>query len=169
MGIIGKDDIWETPPDVYEKFCKSIGIHPEIDVCASKFTTKCRHYFGPDHPNLKYRDGLENLWDKPFFMNPPYSEKEEWFEYAIKQAQENKIQCIVLVFAKTDTKWWNKFVTQNPFVKVYFHMGRIKFWKDGKPSKNPAPYGNAWIVIDGRPFWKRFFCFLKQKIVPIDR
>lgn len=147
MSIIGKDDVWETPTDVFEKFCKMVGIHPELDVCASQSTTKCKNYFGPDHPNPKYRNGLDNLWDKPFFMNPPYSEKEEWFEYAINQSIAWGVPCIILVFAKTDTQWWNNLVTKNDFVEAYFHVGRITFWKDGKPGKNPAPYGSAWLVI----------------------
>ena len=147
MSIIGKDDVWETPPDVFEKFCKKIGIHPDLDVCALQSTTKCRQYFGPDHPNPKYRDGLENIWDKAFFMNPPYSKKEEWFEYAINQSIAWGVPCIMLVFAKTDTQWWHNLVTKNDFVKVYFHVGRIRFWKNGKPGNNPAPYGSAWLVI----------------------
>ena len=147
MSVIGKDDVWETPPDVFEKFCKKIGIQPELDVCALQSTTKCRQYFGPDHPNPKYRDGLGNIWDKAFFMNPPYSKKEEWFEYAINQSIAWGVPCIMLVFAKTDTQWWNNLVTKNDFVKVYFHVGRIRFWKNGKPGNNPAPYGSAWLVI----------------------
>ncbi len=147
MKIIGENDFWETPPDVYEKFCKKVGIYPELDVCATKSTTKCKHYFGIDHPNPKYRNALDNLWDKPFFMNPPYSTKELWFEYAIHQTLAWGVPCIMLVFAKTDTKWWDKFVTQNDFVKVHFHKGRIRFWREGKPAASPAPYGNAWLVI----------------------
>lgn len=148
MSIIGTNDEWETPPDLYEKFCKKVGIYPELDVCATKSTSKCTYYFGPDHPNPEFRNGLERLWNKPFFMNPPYSAKEEWFEYAIRQSLAWGVPCIILVFAKTDTKWWHKLVTKNDFVKVHFHLGRIHFWKDGKRSKNPAPYGNAWLVIN---------------------
>ena len=39
---IGEDDIWETPPAVFEKFCRKVGIIPEVDVCATMSTTKCR-------------------------------------------------------------------------------------------------------------------------------
>ncbi len=148
MSVIGENDFWETPPDVFKKFCNKVDIFPELDVCATKSTTKCRYYFGPDHPNFRHRNGLENLWNRPFFMNPPYTEKEEWIEYAINQSIAWGVPCIILVFAKTDTKWWQRFVTDNDFVKVHFHVGRIRFWKNGKPGPAPAPYGNAWLVIE---------------------
>lgn len=148
LSIIGKNDRWETPQDVYEKFCKKVDIHPELDVCATRETAKCKLYFGPDHHNFNRKNGLANVWDRPFFMNPPYSEKEIWLDYAINQAIAWGVPCIILVFAKTDTKWWDIFVTQNDFVNVHFHKGRIHFWENGKPSKNAAPYGNAWLVIN---------------------
>ena len=75
-------------------------------------------------------------------------EKEKWFDYAINQSLAWGVPCIILVYAKTDTKWWDKFVTQNDFVKVHFQIGRIRFWKNGKPGPAPAPYGNAWLVIN---------------------
>ena len=146
MKIIGVNDFWETPTDKYLEFCKKVEIYPELDVCATRDTTKCTYYFGPDHPNPRYRNGLDNLWNKPYFMHPPYTEKEKWFDYAINQSLAWGVPCIILVFAKTDTRWWDKFVTKNDFVKVHFQIGRIRFWKEGKPAANPAPYGNAWLV-----------------------
>ena len=145
---IGVDDIWETPPDIFENFCRKIGIYPELDVCATSSTTKCRLWYGTDHPNPEHRNSFDHLWNKPFFMNPLYSNKEEWLEYAINQSLAWGVPCIILVYAKTDTRWWHRYVTENDFVKVYFHRGRIRFWKNGKPGPSAAPYGSAWLVIN---------------------
>jgi len=144
---IGTDDIWETPPDVYEKFCRKVGTIPEVDVCATMSTTKCTLWYGPDHPNPNHRDAFDHLWKRPFFMNPPYSNKEKWLEYAINQSLAWGVPCIILIYAKTDTKWWHTYVTEHDFVKVYFQRGRIRFWKNGKPGPSAAPYGSAWLVI----------------------
>jgi len=145
---IGVHDLWETPPDIFKEFCNKVKIYPEIDVCATSKTTKCFKWYGPDHPNPEHRNGFDHLWNKPFFMNPPYSNKEEWLEYAINQSIAWGVPCIILIYAKTDTRWWQRYVTENDFVKVYFHRGRIRFWKDGKPGPSAAPYGSAWLVIN---------------------
>lgn len=118
-----------------------------LDVCATKATTKCKLFFGRDHPNSNYRDCFEHFWNKDYFCNPPYSQKERFIEYGIKQSIAWGVSGLFLIYAKTDTQWWYDFVTVNDFVVPHFHKGRIKFWKDGKPYKNSAPYGSAWLSI----------------------
>ena len=164
---VGVDDIWETPREIFDCFCKQVDIHPELDVCATKNTTKCQYWYGPDHPNPERRDAFEQMWTKPFFMNPPYSEKETWLAYAIEQCLAWGVPCIILIYAKTETRWWKKYVTNNDFIKVYFHEGRISFWKDGKEPvteklvmmradgtkitkklKGSPVYASAWLVIN---------------------
>lgn len=165
---VKQDDLWETPPELFDEFCQKHNLYLELDVCATKQSRKCRNYFGPDYPNYDPRhDAFLNLWDKDFFCNPPYSNKEDWIAYGIEQAMAHGVTGVFLIYAKTDTQWWHDLVVENrDIMKVYFQKGRIPFLKNGtvpvteklvmmrpdgtkitKKVRSSAPYGSAWLVI----------------------
>lgn len=42
-------------------------------------------------------------------MNPPYSEINLWMKKAWLQHKKYNVNALILVFAKTSTKWWHEF------------------------------------------------------------
>ena len=42
---LNKNDVWETPPTLYETACNYFGIMPLLDVCATPDTTKCKYHY----------------------------------------------------------------------------------------------------------------------------
>jgi len=132
-----KDD-YETPYDLYYDSCQKYKIFPTLDVCANKKNTKCKNYF------TEQDDSLTKEWTQTFFMNPPYSRVADFMKKAYYQHKKNKVNGMILIFAKTDTKFWHSFIENK--AEVYFIKGRIKFLKDGFKTKNSAPYPSCFVI-----------------------
>lgn len=174
LSIIGDDNEWETPRDIFEEACKKYGHSPTLDVCAREHSTKCHKYFGLDHINPARRNALDVPWREDFFCNPPYEHPilEKFLEHGIKQCLGEGVTGLFLVYAKVDTHWWHDYVEESDFIKVHFHPRRIQFEKFGfKPRRcshcritlfqeshncpqcnkttngESAPYPNAWLSI----------------------
>ena len=78
------------------------------------------------------------------FINPPYGrELSLWVEKCYKENQKNKTTIVLLIPARTDTKYWHDFIF-NKANKIIFIKGRINF----SNSKNSAPFPSAIIVYD---------------------
>jgi len=120
---ISTEDNWETPVLPLKEAMIKYNITPVIDVCATAENTKFPKFFTPE------QNGLTQEIKEDFFMNCPYSEIEEWMEWAYTQHVKNNVNGLVLVFAKTSVKWWHKFVEGK--AEVHFQKGRIRFLLDG--------------------------------------
>jgi len=132
-----KDD-YETPYDLYYDSCRKYNIFPTLDVCATKKNTKCKNYF------TEKEDSLLKEWNETFFMNPPYSKVADFMKKAYYQHINNGVEGMILIFAKTDTKFWHSFIEEK--AEVHFIKGRIKFLKDGFKTKNSAPYPSCFVI-----------------------
>jgi phage N-6-adenine-methyltransferase len=148
---IGVNDDFETPPDILTKICRELDFIPKLDVCATEKNTKCSYFITPEE------DMFKQEFDSDFFMNPPYSKINEFMEYAYDQHIKHNLNALILTFAKTDTVWFEKYVSKPPEATVLFIRGRLNFWYNGKPYqfKNKktgkmqdgyAPYPSAWII-----------------------
>ena len=153
LSIIKENDFWETPKDLLWSFFNKHQIFPRLDVCTTKSMAE-RHGF-PRYFTRK-QSALKQEWDEDFFMNCPYTRVAEWVAYAIEQVKKHGVNGVILSFSKTDTKWWHKYIENNPKAEVHFVEGRIKFHINGKPSKNSAPYPSCWIILRGTPWVKTF-------------
>ena len=116
-----------------------LSITPKIDVCATNQDKKCEFFIG--------ENSLDKIWHKNFFMNPPYSNVKDWIRKAYFSHIKYNVSGLALLFAKTDTKVWHECILHGQ-AEVYFIQGRIKFFKNGVESKNPAPYPSAFV------FWR---------------
>lgn len=121
--VVNVNDNWETPLLVLEEAMKKYDVHPILDVCATDSNSKCKHHFSPEY------NALDKDWECDFFMNPPYSEIEIWMQKAYEEHLKYNVNGLVLVFAKTSTKWWHKWVEGKG--EVRFQKGRIRFLLDG--------------------------------------
>ena len=138
---VGRCDTWATPPEVFDRACKMCGVRPVLDVCATAETAKCAAWYGPGGER---GSGLAAEWDRPWWCNPPYSEVAKWVARAHDQTvmHDLGVPGIMLVFAKTDTAWWHRYVEgRTAVVRPYFWRGRIRFLgAGGVRGKNSAPY-----------------------------
>ena len=136
---LSKDNLWETPPDLFEFGCNLFNFRPEIDVCATAQDKKSELFIG--------EDSLNKEWKRDFWMNPPYSNVKDWIRKAYFSHIKYNVSGLALLFAKVDTKVWHECILHGQ-AEVYFIQGRIKFFKNGAESKNPAPYPSAFV------FWR---------------
>lgn len=139
-----KTDNWETPQDLFEELNKEFDF--TLDPCADSQNHKCHIYF------TKEDDGLSRDWGGHIvFCNPPYGrEIGKWVKKAyetMKNAWNYKYKTIVvmLIPARTDTKWFHEYIYNKPNVEIRFLKGRLKFGN----SKNSAPFPSMIVVFGG--------------------
>lgn len=139
---IGVKDDWATPPKVFEWACREAGFMPELDVCATDETAKCPRWYTP------LDNGLAQVWDGNFWMNPPYSKVGRWIKKAAGEVEREGVQGMALVFSKTDTKWFHSYVLGGRIdCELKFPRGRIRFLDRGREGPHPAPFPSMLIVM----------------------
>lgn len=130
---------WPTPQDLFDRlnaeFCFT------LDAAATPENAKCDRYF------TYIENGLAQSWaNERVWLNPPYgSDLGRWVEKAVREPSE---LTVMLVPARTDTRWWSLFwdhENHKPFdgCEVRFIKGRVKF---GNGSVN-APFPSAIVVL----------------------
>lgn len=135
-----KTDDWLTPPEVFEPLHAEFDF--DIDLTASAGHERLPLYFTPEV------DALTRSWSAlPWtgWCNPPYSNDGAF----VKKAYEESLlgfTTVLLVYAKTDVKWWHKYVL--PFAdEVRYIEGRVRFLLPDGTQGAPAPKGSAIIVF----------------------
>lgn len=129
---------WSTPQDFFDKLNWRFGPFT-LDPCASPVNTKCSKFFTEDD------DGLTKDWSgHTLFINPPYGRGiDKWIEKGYRESLKNHTKVVMLIPARTDTKYWHKYVMLAS--ELYFVKGRLKFGD----SPNSAPFPSAVVVFDG--------------------
>lgn len=113
-------DHWATPTKLYQQFMSN-------------------GYFDPC-PLYSITDNLNNLYDhNKLFINPPYSNIKVWIDFAIKHLNYKTNQVIMLVPARTDTKWFHYALDQG--FQVQFIKGRLSF-----NDKGYAPFPSIYLI-----------------------
>lgn len=128
-----KTDEWETPDPLFKAL--DAEFHFTLDACASPSNAKCFNYFTPEN------DGLSQPWIGVVWCNPPYGRQvQKWVEKAYKTAQAGDDDVVMLLFAKTDTKWFHEYVYGK--AEIRFIRGRIKFGG----CQNNAPFPSMIVI-----------------------
>ena len=129
-----KTDLWETPQEFFDKLNQEF--HFNLDACALPENAKCEYYYTPE------QDGLSQPWNGVVWCNPPYGrEIGRWVEKAYHSAAEGEAVVVMLLPARTDTKWFHKYIYNK--AKVRFIKGRLKFGG----SKNSAPFPSMVVIF----------------------
>ena len=137
---------WRTPEDVRWVVRRAFDLlrlndalveRVDLDPCANR--DPANHF-----ATLNYTDdGLNTMWLKRTFMNPPYGRGiDKWIEKAICETALGRAHVIGLVPANTGTRWGQ--LCLNTAKAVCFWKGRITF--DGGDG-DPAPFNSM------LPFW----------------
>lgn len=133
-----KTDLWETPQDFFNNLDNMF--HFTLDACALPENAKCKNYYTPE------QNGLCQPWDGVVWCNPPYGrEIGKWVEKAYRTAENGSAVVVMLLPARTDTKWFHDFCYFNRFATVRFVKGRLKFGG----SKNSAPFPSMIVIFRG--------------------
>lgn len=121
-------DDWATPQDFYDRLNEEF--HFTLDPCASPATAKCAKYYTAEDNGLAQDWGGETV-----FCNPPYGRDIwQWCRKCRDEARKPNTTVVMLVHARTDTRWFHDFVYG--FAELRFVRGRLKFGG----SKNSAPF-----------------------------
>lgn len=125
---------WETPSALFDKLNEEFVF--TLDPCASKHNHKCEKYYTITDNGLSKDWGNERV-----FCNPPYGRS---IYYWVKKCAAHTGLCVMLIPARTDTKWFHEFIYQKPNVEIRFIMGRIRF----VGAKHPAPFPSMIVVFN---------------------
>lgn len=114
-----KTDEWATPMDFYNNLNEEF--HFDLDPCANEYNHKCEKYFTIEDNGL-----LQSWAGHNVFCNPPYGrEIGKWVEKAYKTNKKHGNVVVMLVPARTDTKWFHEYIYHK--AEVRFIRGRLKF------------------------------------------
>ena len=124
-------DEWSTPQDVFDKLNEEFSF--TLDPAATNENHKCQKYY------TKETDGLSKDWSgETVFCNPPYGrEIGRW----VKKAAESKATVVMLLPARTDTKWFHDYIYGN--AEIRFIKGRLKFGG----AQNSAPFPSMVVIF----------------------
>jgi phage N-6-adenine-methyltransferase len=146
-----KTDEWATPQATFDKLNKQYQFG--LDVCALQSSAKTDAWYGPDHPDVSRRNGLQQDWTtdangQPIWMNPPYGRTiGDWMQKAVKATEEGAT-VVCLIPARTDTSWFQDTVLRlqdEGRADIEFVRGRLKFGN----AKNSAPFPS--LIVTLRP------------------
>lgn len=131
-----KTDLWATPQDLFDELNNEF--HFDIDVCADESNHKCDKYYS------KEQDGLKQIWMGTVWCNPPYGrEIGKWVEKGYNSHRLYNNCIVMLLPARTDTKWFHQYIYNNPNAEIRFIKGRLKFGN----SKNSAPFPSMIVIF----------------------
>ena len=102
---------WATPQAFFDELDKEF--HFALDPCATEQNAKCDFYFD------KEMNGLLESWDNyTVFRNPPYGRE---LKYWVKKASEARGGIVVMLIpARTDTRYFHEYIYQKPNVEIRF-------------------------------------------------
>ena len=131
-------DTWTTPQFLFDYLNKEFSF--DFDPCPFP-----KPYF----------DGLEIGWKKSNFVNPPYSNWQQWLKKGIIELGKNN-NSVFLLASRTDTKAFHELIL--PYAKeIRFIKGRLKFGN----SQNSAPFPSM-IIIFGYDYQP------KERVISLD-
>lgn len=140
---------WETPIDLYQKLDDEF--HFTLDPCCQEYNHRCEKYYTSD------MDGYDKSWEgETVFCNPPYGrEIGKWVKKCYEESKKSGICVVMLIPARTDTRWFHKYIYHQENVEIRFIRGRLKFinrmlpsWRpDGNFKVSPAPFPSMIVVF----------------------
>jgi site-specific DNA-methyltransferase (adenine-specific) len=128
---------WETPQGFFDKLNGDFLF--TLDPCATKETAKCAQYY------TKEDDGLTKDWQgEVVFCNPPYGRAvKDWVKKCSQEGKKENTVVVMLIPARTDTKYFHEYIYKQNNVEIEFIKGRLKFGD----SKNSAPFPSMLVIF----------------------
>jgi site-specific DNA-methyltransferase (adenine-specific) len=141
-------DNWETPQALFDELNREFDF--EVDLCATPENTKCPSFITPEINSLSAPWGPFFNRRNVLWCNPPYGrEIGSWIRKAAETVQEKHSQTggsctiVMLLPARTDTRWFHDYIYGKEGVEVRFLKGRLKFGR----SENSAPFPSMIVIF----------------------
>lgn len=134
---------WRTPKKLFEELSKEFDF--TLDVAASVENAKCKRFF------TEKENALLQSWNTEgdVFCNPPYGrELGKWVEKARNESERHNINVVVLIPARTDTKYFHEHILGH--AELRFIRGRLKFEIDDGVAAGTAPFPSVIVVYKRR-------------------
>lgn len=114
---------YKSPPVLVQKALKTVGLQQfSLDTCCSeKNIPACNHFIDGE------KDGLVEDWESMNWCNPPYDKCDKWVKKAYKEQQTRGNKTVMLIPARTETKYWHDFILNNPRVEIQWLRKGYKF------------------------------------------
>lgn len=130
-----QSDNWPTPQYLFDDLNREFVF--TLDPCASDDNAKCVNYY------TREQNGLEQNWGgHRVFCNPPYGrEIGKWVAKCSEEALKPNTMCVMLIPARTDTKWFHEYIYGK--AEVRFLKGRLKFGN----AVNAAPFPSMVVIF----------------------
>ena len=129
-------DNWGTPRRLFDALDEIFNF--DLDACASPENAKCKRFF------TKEDDALKKSWGGAVFCNPPYGRAiEEFVKKAAYEIKHNARVIVMLLPARTDTRWFHEYLYCKDNVEIRFIRGRLKF----EGAKYNAPFPSMIAVM----------------------
>lgn len=127
-------DEWATPQALFDEL--DAEFHFNLDPASTDLNHKCQRYF------TKAEDGLLQNWGGcQVFCNPPYGRQiGRWVEKAVAEAAKPYTTVVMLLPARTDTRWFHKYIYGQ--TEIRFIKGRLKFGE----ALNSAPFPSMIVI-----------------------
>lgn len=124
-------DHWRTPESLYRKLNEEFNF--DFDPC-------------PLNTDPEF-DGLRIEWGKINFVNPPYSDWQEWVKKGYEEFRKGKT-VVFLLASRTDTVIFHDIIL--PYAtEIRFLRGRLKFIGQ-RNTPRLAPFASMIIIFDVR-------------------
>ena len=135
--LSSKDMTWSTPQDFFDELNKEFNF--TLDPCADKENAKCDLFYTEED------DGLSLNWlGNIVFCNPPYGRAiKDWVQKCSEESKKIGTKVVMLIPARTDTKYFHEYIYNKENVEIRFIKGRLKFG-DGKGS---APFPSMLVIF----------------------
>ena len=132
-------DEWRTPPQIIERLREKYNIKVDLACTEENAITDTWKCLQLDELSVKVAKGLINGREIAY-CNPPYSKCTKF----VKLIYESRIPCILLLPARTDTRWFHDFIYQKENVRIQFLKGRLKF----SGAKYNAPFPSMLVYMN---------------------
>lgn len=128
-------DEWATPQGFFDELNEEFRF--TLDPAASEENHKCEMFF------TKEQNGLDRSWGGyTVFCNPPYGRDiGKWVQKAWEEHEKNGNTIVMLLPARTDTRWFHEFIYGK--AEVRFVRGRLKFGN----ATNSAPFPSMIVIF----------------------
>lgn len=145
---------WSTPPWL-TSLCENI-FKLNADAAADQYNSGIFDYFLSELDDslndvASWQDKIISKYNlnvddrMKFWLNPPYGRGIiNWVDKAIHEICTTNIDVLMLLPARTDTKWFDKLVKHSSI--IYFLRGRLKFLDKDK-ELDAAPFPSALFYL----------------------
>ena len=152
-----ESDEWATPKEFVRPLDNAVG---GFDLDPASGAEPEPH---ADETYTKEDNGLEREWFGNVFLNPPFSNKNDWVEKAINEINAGNADLVLTVLpCDTSTTWFHKMV-QNAPIHCFIGPGRQEFDRRSSAGNNGSPAFPVLIAVFGNKLPKQLLGVLNKR------